>query len=344
MGLGDFLSGLFMKEEQKIMRNQDKLEEKVSLERSRMSASDIYSLTYFPYNFASEFAVPLSVKQKEYIYLEIKKWYKIYFEVNSADLLKKVTKSIQNEELDKYYNLKPEEYELMLSDILLKNLEVIVDKILLSYSDALLINWKPILKRNSFHPDDVEYNVFLSQLSDAAREDIYDVIAEQKEDMQELVEIQSSCDSYDQKIKRLTFLIRTYLAFYKEDIMNKCFDRLMIEYYDYPNYINSKTKIFNNELFDQFHDTFKCSNFIELFSTVKEHMDSFFRIQKKEVLRKWADIHQEELFDFIIDYYKNISEEELDHLSFRDLSKYAFSMDCFTVILFKINLDGIRRK
>ena len=30
MGLGDFISGLFLKEEQKLMRNQDKLEQKVS--------------------------------------------------------------------------------------------------------------------------------------------------------------------------------------------------------------------------------------------------------------------------------------------------------------------------
>jgi hypothetical protein len=37
----------------------------------------------------------------------------------------------------------------------------------------------------------------------------------------------------------------------------------------------------------------------------------------------------------------DISDEELDHLTFRDLSKFAFPMDCFTVILFKINLDGI---
>ena len=123
--------------------------------------------------------------------------------------------------------------------------------------------------------------------------------------------------------------------------MKKCFDRLMIEYYSYPTYINTKTKIFKNDLFDEFHDSFKCSNFIELFSTVKQHMDNYFKSHKKEDLQKWVTSNQDELFDFILDYYKNISDEELDHLTFRDLSKFAFSMDCFTVILFKINLDGI---
>lgn len=342
MGLGDFISGLFLKEEQKILRNQDKLEERASkTEKNTLSTSDIYSLTYFPYDFSKEFAPPLSPKQKAYIYQEIRKWFKLYYEVMSAALSRIISHSIKNEELEKYHQLRPEEFELMLANILEKNIDDIIDKILGSYSDDILINWKPVLKNKCFHPDDMEYNVFLEELKEAVREEIYDVVQEQKEDMKELVEIQSSFDSYEQKIKRLNFLIKLYLTFYKDDIIEQAFDRLIIEYYDYHNYVNSKAKYFNNDLFMEFHDTFKCSNFIELFSSVKEHLDNYFKTKSKEDLKKWVIANRQELFDFILDYYKNISEEELDHLTYRELSKYAFSMDCFTILLFKINLDGI---
>lgn len=344
MGLGDFISGLFLKEEQKLMRNQDKLEQKVSkAEKVTLSNSDVYALTYFPYDFSKEFAVPLSPKQKDYIHTEIQKWYKIYFEINSAQLLKLVSTKIETEELSKYYHLKIEEFELMLSDVVDKNLPDVVDKILTSYTDEILIHWKPQKGKISFQPDDMEFSLFLGELCDIAQENIYDIIIEQKEDMQELVEIQSSYDSYEQKTKRLTFLIKTYLNFFAEDIMKKSYDRLMTEYYSFPTYVNSKSKIFNNNIFDEFHDTFKCSNFIELFGTVKQHLDAFLKTSRKDDLQTWIKSNQEELFEFIIDYYKNISEDELNHLSFRDLSKYAFSMDCFTVILFKINLDGISK-
>lgn len=345
MGLGDFLSNLFMKDEQKSLRNHEQLEQKVlRSEKTSLSPSDVYSLTYFPYDFSAEFAVPLSTKQKDYIVSEIQKWYKIFFEINTSNILKKICSNIENDELDKYHNLKPEEFELMISTLLYKHIGDVVLKIISSYSDEILIVWKPIQKGNCFFPDDMEYNIFISELSKLIKEDIYDVIIEQKEDMQELIEIQTSYDSYEQKIKRLTFLIKAYLSYFQKDIMDYCFDRLMTEYYSYPEYIKNKTKFFDNKIFSEFHDTFKCSNFIELFSTVKEHMDTFFIRNNKEQLRKWANTHQEELFDFIIDYYKNISEDELAHLSYRDLSKYAFSMDCFTVILFKINLDGISKE
>lgn len=307
---------------------------------SRLSENDIYSLTTFPYNFEEEFKLPLSTAQKNYMKKEIFKWYEIYFKVHSVDIIKQFKSRISDEKCLAYYGTHPEEYQLLVSNIISKHLEELLDNLFKDYQEEDYLYWKPVLHNGLWHPNQKEYSNFIMNSLDMIEYFIKEEIALEQEDLAELIKIN---DNYllkdEEKMDERNFLIKTYIDFYKEEIMKNSIERLLMEYYNFTKYGVLK-ETFQNNIYIEYHTAFDCNNYSELFKNVHKKLKAFFKTNNRDDLLDWFINNIDEILSFILDHVSHLSTVEQKKLTYKDLSKYALSLDTFIIAIFKINLDG----
>lgn len=307
----------------------------------KLSNNDIYDLTTFPYDFTEDFNVPLSSAQKVYIKKEIFKWYGIYFKIHSVDIIQQFKNQLADDVCLTYNKTNDEEYKLLISTVVTKHIEECLENLFKDYTDEELINWKPVLHNKLWHPKQEEYSNFIGKSVDLIEFYVKQDIDLQKEDLEELNRINEDYSLNDeQKINERIFLIKTYIDFYKEEIMKNAIERLLMEYYNYTKYQRVKEN-FDNKIYIEYHTAFDCNNYNVLFKSIHKQLKEYFKTHTNEDLIMWFKDNNEEILGFILDYVSNLSLAEQKKLTYKDLSKYALSIDCFVIAMFKINLGDL---
>lgn len=330
----------FFKTEQQ--NNTEKVSENTvnKINAVKLSNDDIYELTTFPYNFSEEFKSPLSNAQMVYMKKEIYKWYGIYFKIHSVDIISQFKSQITDDICLLYNKTHDEEYKLMISDVVTEHLEECLENLFKDYTEEELIAWKPILHNRLWHPTQVEYSNLIGKSVEIIEFYLKQNIDLQKEDLGELIRINENLSYSDEdKNNERVFLIKTYKDFYKNQIVKNAMEKLLMEYYNFTKY--SKTKsTFDNKIYIEYHTAFNCNDYNALFKTVHKRLKEFFKEHDNNDLAEWFKINSDEILGFIVDYVANLSSVEQRQLSYKDLSKYALSVDAYIIALFKINMDG----
>lgn len=311
---------------------------------AKLSSNELYELTTFPYNFAEDFNLPLSSAQKVYMKKEILKWYQIYFKIHSTDIVNQFKSRLGDDVFLTYSRTNVEEYKLLLSSVVTKHLEECIENLFKDYTDEQLINWKPILYNKLWHPDPAEFSNFIIKSLDLLEFYVKQDIDLQKEDLEELNKINEDYFmSEEQKINERIFLIKTYIEFYKEEILKNAIERLLMEYYSYSKHEKVKES-FDNKIYIEYHNAFDCNNYNVLFKSIHKKLKEYFKTHTNDDLLAWFRDNTDEILGFIIDYVSNLSTVEQKKLTYKDLSKYALSIDCFIIAMFKINLGDLNEE
>ena len=308
--------------------------------------TDSMSLTNFPYKWEKDFFPPLTKEEKKYMRSEILRWYQTYFSIFHSKLVEAVISvvlkpSSTNEWAVKYNKDFPEEFHLMIQEIIDNNLFKLIENKINKLNDWQVIRWKPIQGKECWEPPVGEASPILKELANISISASKEEIKMQEEEMKKLIELQKQDVSPEVKRQNIMNSLEEYLNKHKKELIRHCNDRLIMEFKSFPYYYGKMDKKFKNHLFEQYRLQFGATNYTELFAKVFVHLDRFVELHGEKEVKKWIGEQWREYVMFMKQDYSQKTDDELYTLKMEEFNKYAFSIDYYAIILFKISMDGM---
>lgn len=346
----DKLKGLFVK------TDYEKIVEKVNIDSNNVDLNTIVqnlftkndpkSLTEFPYDWSEEFFPPLTQAEKRFMRTEITRWFETYvgmhFDKISEAIITYILKPENNNEWARdYYKSSSEAFTLMSKEIVKRHIQDEIRDSINSLSDEKTICWRPTESQDCWLPPSKQMTKILKSLTNVVLEEGYAKYEQQLEDLSKIQEIQNMELSEDLKRQKFINSLEFFLNSHKRELVNNCFDRLMNEYDAFPYYYGKKEKRFNNEIFHKYRLRFGCTTYNELFGKVFVPLKRYIDTYSKKQVKTWLIAQWDEYVDFLTNYYVSKNEKELFDISVGQFNAYAFAVDFYAIILFKIKMDGI---
>lgn len=351
----DVISSLFFKPNAKIKmannKNNDKEKSYQNIDVGQVlklmfTKTDPMSLTEYPYHWEKDYFPPLSSEERKYMRGEILRWYQTYLDVFYSKLVSGVISfvlkpSSKNEWAINYHREFPEEFNLMIQDIVDRNIVKLIKDKIQQLSDWQIIKWKPIKGAESWQPPENEIRPILRDVANISITEAEEQYKKQREEIKKILQIQKSDIPPDVKKQNIIDSIKDYLVHNKKELIKHCYDRLTLEYNSFPYYYGRMEKPFKNDIYEKYRLQFGCTTYSELFAKVFVPLRKFIELHGKKEVKKWIEEQWDEFIIFMQHDYTSKTEEELYRIKPEEFNKYAFALDYYVVILFKISMDGM---
>lgn len=317
----------------------------VSMLKGMFTKTDPFILTEFPYHWEKDFFPPLDDKERKYMRTEIMRWYALYYETNYNILVETLVEGAIEEgddEVCAYFEEEyPEEFRLMIQNVLDDDFITITNEKILTYDGADLIRWKPEQGELSWQPPTSELLELLTNLLMKVKAYAKENLKVQIEQENRLKEIKGRTAPTSAKAKALSDYVVTFLEKHRGEITKHAFDRTILELNAFPSYYGQYEKEFRNELFFKYREDFGVSSYNELTASAFVLIQPFLKANGKMELKRWYNSQWDEFVDFMKNEYLHLNEGALEDVHADELNLFALAIDFYALTLFKLHLDGM---